>query len=201
MDGYDDLLPRDRFNCSDRQISFFLNNGKKFEKFILDTNGENGFNLPVDVNNDGIKEILKVNNMAADPSKIVTIYSLNYLLSNDLDGDGILNSLDKCPNTPLGTKVNENGCEIVLSVQEENGHFNASPNPFMTHFKVSFPEEFGKTVQVKILDMSGNIQYKKASVIDGEQIDLAKLNHGNYILHLTSNDNLNSKVIKISKGN
>ena len=198
-DGYDDILPRDRFNCSDRQISFFLNNGKKFEKFILDTNSENGFNLPVDVNNDGIKEILKVNNKAADPSKIVTIYSLNYLLSNDLDGDGILNSLDKCPNTPLGTKVNENGCEIVLSVQEENGHVNAFPNPFLSHFKVSFPVEFGKTVQVKIVDMSGNIQYKKASVVDGEQIDLAKLNHGNYILHLISNDNLNSKAIKISK--
>lgn len=200
-DGYDDILPRDRFNCSDKQISFFLNNGKKFEKHVLETNGENGFNLPVDMNNDGLKEILKVNNKAIDPSKIVTMYSLNYLLSNDLDGDGILNSLDKCPNTPLGTKVNENGCEIVLSEQEESVHVNAIPNPFETYFKINFPAEFGKTVQVKVVDMLGNVQFKKVSVINGEQINLNDLTGGNYILQLNSNDNTNGKVIKIKKLN
>jgi hypothetical protein len=64
---------------------------------------------------------------------------------------------------------------------------------------VSFTIEFGKTAQVKIVDMSGNVHFKKASVIDGEQIDLGNLNGGNYILHLNSNDNSNYKAIKISK--
>ncbi len=31
----------------------------------------------------------------------------------DLDGDGVLNESDLCPNTPSGTVVNENGCSIA----------------------------------------------------------------------------------------
>lgn len=90
---------------------------------------------------------------------------------------------------------------LVVTATEETilGQVQLSPNPFLSQFKVSFPVEFGKTAQVKIVDMSGNVQFKKASVIDGEQIDLANLNGGNYILHLISNDNSNSKSIKISK--
>lgn len=47
--------------------------------------------------------------------------------------------------------------------------------------------------------MSGNIHFKKASVVDGEQIDVSSLTGGNYVLHLESNDNSNTKAIKISK--
>jgi hypothetical protein len=64
---------------------------------------------------------------------------------------------------------------------------------------VSFPVEFGKTAQVKILDMSGNIHFKKPAVNDGELIDLSQLNGGNYILRLESNDNSNVKAMKINK--
>lgn len=90
---------------------------------------------------------------------------------------------------------------VVVTATEETilGQVSVSPNPIASEFKVSFPVEFGKTAQVKIVDMSGNLQFKKASVIDGEQIDLANLNGGNYILHLNSNDNSNAKAIKISK--
>ena len=47
--------------------------------------------------------------------------------------------------------------------------------------------------------MAGSVQFKKASVIDGERIDVRNLNGGNYILHLQSNDNANVKAIKIGK--
>lgn len=30
----------------------------------------------------------------------------------DSDGDGVLDSMDKCPNTPIGVEVDENGCPI-----------------------------------------------------------------------------------------
>jgi hypothetical protein len=33
---------------------------------------------------------------------------------NDADGDGVLNGLDNCPNTPLGTRVDENGCPLPV---------------------------------------------------------------------------------------
>ncbi len=36
----------------------------------------------------------------------------------DDDGDGVLNSVDKCPNTPKGTKVDATGCPIVPPAPE-----------------------------------------------------------------------------------
>jgi len=33
--------------------------------------------------------------------------------SLDDDKDGVANSIDQCPNTPLGTEVDETGCEII----------------------------------------------------------------------------------------
>ena len=37
----------------------------------------------------------------------------------DIDGDGILNGFDSCPNTPLGSKVNTEGC-VVFSLPANN---------------------------------------------------------------------------------
>jgi hypothetical protein len=89
---------------------------------------------------------------------------------------------------------------VVTSTEETIlGQVSVSPNPVTGEFKVSFPVEFGKTAMVKIVDMSGNVQFKKASVNDGERIDVRNLNGGNYILHLQSNDNANVKAIKVSK--
>jgi SdrD B-like domain/Thrombospondin type 3 repeat len=34
--------------------------------------------------------------------------------NNDLDGDGVINSADLCPNTPIGTAVNAYGCPRTL---------------------------------------------------------------------------------------
>ncbi|MDE1186882.1 MAG: OmpA family protein [Pantoea sp.] len=36
----------------------------------------------------------------------------------DDDGDGVLNSVDKCPNTPKGTPVDATGCPIVAPAPE-----------------------------------------------------------------------------------
>ena len=74
-----------------------------------------------------------------------------------------------------------------------------SPNPFVNQFKVNFPIEFGKTAQVKIVDLLGKILMKKYIVIDGEILEVGNLNGGNYIFYLNSNDNSNYKTIKITK--
>lgn len=37
----------------------------------------------------------------------------------DSDGDGVIDDKDKCPNTPAGREVDENGCEYVLRKTEE----------------------------------------------------------------------------------
>jgi hypothetical protein len=102
--------------------------------------------------------------------------------------------------TPCASEVSK-PYNLVVTATEETilGQVQLSPNPFTNQFKVSFPVEFGKTAQVKIVDMSGNVHFKKASVSDGEVIELGSLNGGNYVLHLNSNDNANLKTIKISK--
>jgi hypothetical protein len=90
---------------------------------------------------------------------------------------------------------------VVVTAAEETilEQVLVAPNPFTNRLKVSFSADFGKTAQMKIMDMTGNIHFKKASVVDGELIDLSHLNGGNYILQLESNDNSNTKALKISK--
>jgi hypothetical protein len=102
--------------------------------------------------------------------------------------------------TPCASEISK-PYNLVVTATEETilGQIQVSPNPFTNRFKVSFPVEFGKTAQVKILDMSGNIHFKKPAVNDGELIDLSQLNGGNYILRLESNDNSNVKAMKINK--
>jgi len=102
--------------------------------------------------------------------------------------------------TPCASEISKPYNLVVTSTEETIlGQVSVSPNPVTGEFKVSFPVEFGKTAMVKIVDMSGNVQFKKATVIDGERIDVRNLNGGNYILHLQSNDNSNVKAIKIGK--
>ena len=47
---------------------------------------------------------------------------LMHLINHDNDNDGVLNALDKCPNTPINTKVNSVGCAFSTEVILLNGH-------------------------------------------------------------------------------
>lgn len=45
----------------------------------------------------------------------------------DSDGDGVVDRLDRCPNTPAGTKVDVNGCpDLLLSLTGINFKFDSS---------------------------------------------------------------------------
>lgn len=45
----------------------------------------------------------------------------------DSDGDGVIDRLDRCPDTPAGTKVDANGCpEILLTLTGVNFKFDSS---------------------------------------------------------------------------
>ncbi|MCT7493849.1 TolC family outer membrane protein [Aliarcobacter cryaerophilus] len=39
------------------------------------------------------------------------------ITNNDNDGDGVINELDECPNTPSGQMVNEKGCANTINLQ------------------------------------------------------------------------------------
>jgi len=45
---------------------------------------------------------------------MVTMYVLNSQ-EKDSDGDGVLDSKDKCPNTPKGVAVDDQGCPIIVA--------------------------------------------------------------------------------------
>jgi len=44
-----------------------------------------------------------------------TIYESLTFDINDIDGDGVSNTMDLCPDTPIGTKVDVNGCLLLSS--------------------------------------------------------------------------------------
>jgi hypothetical protein len=102
--------------------------------------------------------------------------------------------------SPCASEISK-AFNVVVTAAEESilEQVQVSPNPFTNRFKVNFPVDFGKTAQVKVLDMMGSIQYRKIAVSDGEIIDLSLLNGGNYVLRIESNDNKNAKALKISK--
>lgn len=45
------------------------------------------------------------------------------LPNNDADGDGVVNNLDQCPATPLGTIVDEVGCPVVEEISLDGVNF------------------------------------------------------------------------------
>ena len=65
----------------------------------------------------------KVNDGTTDSEKATVSITVT---SNDLDQDGVLNDIDECPNTPLGTKVNLKGCSIFTLPVNNNKVFVTS---------------------------------------------------------------------------
>ena len=65
----------------------------------------------------------KVNDGTVD-SPVAATVSIT-VTSNDTDGDGVLNDMDECPNTPAGSVVNFKGC-IVFSLPANNNKVQAT---------------------------------------------------------------------------
>ena len=42
------------------------------------------------------------------------------VVDGDSDNDGVLNSVDQCPNTPAGTQVDSTGCAVVTEADSDN---------------------------------------------------------------------------------
>ncbi len=47
-------------------------------------------------------------------------------VDGDDDGDGVLNSMDECPNTPAGAQVDNRGCEIFAALDATNFAFDSA---------------------------------------------------------------------------
>ena len=76
---------------------------------------------------------------------------------NDNDNDGILNEVDKCPNTPAGKKVNELGCFVIsptnFSIQVLSETCPASNNGQLL-ISAEEPHNYTLTIAEKTYDFS-----------------------------------------------
>lgn len=77
----------------------------------------------------------------------------------DDDGDGVLNSVDKCPNTPKGTPVDATGCPIVAPAP--------APEP------VAAPVALPKEEVITIRDV--HFEFNKATLTPGDKQQLARV--------------------------
>ena len=102
--GYERIDTQELGNESDPFFNYGVGTAYTFE---------NNFSLKLDVRHqlkfDGDKNIVTLLGLSipfgSATQKVVDL---------DNDNDGIVNSLDKCPTTPIGTQVNETGCAIIL---------------------------------------------------------------------------------------
>ncbi|MDC3181963.1 thrombospondin type 3 repeat-containing protein [Flavobacteriaceae bacterium] len=119
-DGFSDLVVNARFNSEDKEIPLFMNTGKKFKKFNINK-VKDGWHMPVDIDNDSIYEFLTFNSKD-DPSNISSVVKINYSgFDNDNDDDGIVNSLDNCPDTSNPDQKDSDGDGIGDVCDDSDG--------------------------------------------------------------------------------
>lgn len=62
---------------------------------------------------------------------VVSVKSTEVKQNPDIDGDGVLNEADQCPNTPPNSNVNSKGCKVMetvnLHVQFDTGKADVNP--------------------------------------------------------------------------
>jgi hypothetical protein len=126
-DNYYDIVFRDAFNSSSKDISILLNTGNKFVKSIIDT-GEisEGFVIPIDKNIDGKYEFLKLVNRSSDINQSVYLFEVNYSFNADFDNDGVIDSIDNCPviSNPNQEDSDENGVGDTCEDSDNDGVIN-----------------------------------------------------------------------------
>ena len=84
----------------------------------------------------------------------------------DQDEDGIVNKMDKCPDTPIGTRVDKNGCPIELKINQihfyiessgsMNGYFKGRTN-FINNITSILASIGSKDKELTILNTAKNI--------------------------------------------
>lgn len=86
----------------------------------------------------------------------------------DSDNDGVIDRLDRCPNTPVGNRVNANGCPPILltltglTFAHDSSRIDASSATILDRAVTSLKE--ANTVNVRIVghtDSSGTDEYNQ----------------------------------------
>ncbi|NPA55566.1 MAG: OmpA family protein [Epsilonproteobacteria bacterium] len=67
-------------------------------------------------------EIRALRDFANNDNHFGAMVGLDYKFGDakDSDNDGVLDSVDQCPNTPAGVEVDENGCALISQAQDKD---------------------------------------------------------------------------------
>jgi len=65
----------------------------------------------------GNKKVVGWNDEKNETQNVKVVTKIVYKNPKDSDGDGIIDSLDKCPNTPKNVLVNHYGCPIITTLR------------------------------------------------------------------------------------
>ena len=88
-----------------------------------------GIGMPLGKRSEDIKAIVPI--VEEEPKEKVEARPIvAEKINNDTDNDGVINKLDKCPNTSAGIKVNKDGCvdTIDLNVNFDNNSVEIKPS-------------------------------------------------------------------------
>ena len=91
----------------------------------------------------GNQKIVGWDNGVKKPVKKVIFSPVKKIYPKDSDKDGVVDYLDRCPNTPLGVNVNHYGCPIITTLRF-NFDFNKAN---VKHFYLPQIEKIAKTLK------------------------------------------------------
>ncbi len=94
-------------------------------------------------------------------SKWTKINSFNTGNIVDSDGDGVIDDVDICPNTPQGVSVDSVGCELIITGNEDykKKYFILEqnyPNPFNPRTMIKFSLAKDQHVTLEVFNIFGN---------------------------------------------
>ena len=115
--------------------------------------------IPLDINTTYYWRMQSI--LGVKESKWTKINSFNTGNIVDSDGDGVIDDVDICPNTPQGVSVDSVGCELIITGSEENEkkYFVLEqnyPNPFNPRTMIKFSLAKDQHVTLEVFNIFGN---------------------------------------------
>ncbi|MAQ47432.1 MAG: hypothetical protein CMD27_00945 [Flavobacteriales bacterium] len=122
--------------------------------------------------------------------------TFNQVISGDLDGDGVCNTFDNCPedSNPSQADFEEPGgpgdaCDGISLDEERYFSYKIYPNPFSDYTIISFESSNILTV-LKIFEPSGRLVYQNATNDNFDKVFSSKFSSGIYLLEINQGDKL-----------
>jgi len=118
----------------------------------------------------------------------------------DTDGDGVNDDVDQCPDTPNGEIVDADGCPLPLFVENISFVKKVYPNPTNNKFIVELKDN-SKVTKVEFFDFSGKIITPNKVELNNSliRINVSNLNNGIFILHITTDKEVNKVKVVIER--